>query len=54
MTRQRSELRDAVKQDRQISQYATLLTVYHWIYPDYRRKLSTIERELREMSESED
>jgi len=66
LDRIRSMLRDSVKQelaekesnailqDRQISQFASLLTVYHWLCPDYRKKVSDIERDTRELEMSED
>lgn len=45
---------DAVLQDRQISQFASLLTVYHWLKADYRRTVSKMEREIREQEQSKD
>jgi len=45
---------DAVLQDRQISQFASLLTVYHWLKADYRRAVSKMEREIREQEQSKD
>jgi len=66
LDRMRSSLKDAVKaemakreldavlQDRQISQFASLLTVYHWLKPDYRRMISKMEREIRQQEQSKD
>jgi hypothetical protein len=66
LDRMRSFLRDTVKQDiaqrdsnavlqdRQISQFASLLTVYHWLKPEYRREISNVELEFRELEKSED
>jgi len=66
LDRMRSHLRDSVKselakmdsnavlQDRQISQYASLLTVYHWLKSEYRREISNVERETRELEKSQD
>ena len=66
LDRMRSQLRDAVKselaktesnavlQDRQISQYAALLTVYHWLKAEYRREISFVERDFRELEGSRD
>jgi len=66
LDRTRTQLRDSVKkelaekesnavlQDRQISQFASLLTVYHWLNPEYRRQISDIERGFRELEDSRD
>src|SRR6056297_1585425 len=66
LDRTRTVLRDSVKrelakqdtvavlQDRQISQYAALLTVYHWLKPGYRINISDINRDLKELELSSD
>jgi hypothetical protein len=66
LDRTRTVLRDSVKrelakqdtvavlQDRQISQYAALLTVYHWLKPGYRITISDINRDLKELELSSD
>lgn len=65
LDRIRTELRDDVKkelkkrkteailQDRQISQFATLVTVYHWIYKDYRVEIETLANKSRSLENEE-
>lgn len=66
LDRNRTVLRDSVKneladnesnavlQDRQVSQFAALLTVYHWINPDYREKIGGIKQAFEELEEGRD
>jgi hypothetical protein len=41
----------AILQDRQISQFATLFTVYHWFYGDYRREICALRAKEDKLSQ---
>ena len=63
LDRNRTQLRDSVKkeladndwnavlQDRQVTQFASLVTVYHWIFPKYREKIGEIRSALEELED---
>ena len=66
LDRVRTLLRDQVKQelehrveevilqDRQISQFAALIVVYHWLFTDYRQAIEEIAAKNRNLSEKDD
>jgi len=45
---------NALLQDRQISQFAVLITVRHWLEKEYRQKITNIARESRSLDDEED
>lgn len=44
---------DAILQDRQINQFATLLTVYHWLFAGYRREIQTLAAKNRNFEDEQ-
>jgi hypothetical protein len=45
---------DAILQDRQIAQFATLYTIYHWLNPTYRKVITGLAQTARELENEED
>ncbi|HBQ58455.1 MAG TPA: hypothetical protein DD671_02220, partial [Balneolaceae bacterium] len=45
------KMKDVVLQDRQINQFASLVTVSYWLNPDYRNIISGVLEQLEEMKD---
>ncbi len=45
---------EAILQDRQISQFAALITVYHWLFKEYREEIELLHQDSKEAENESD